>query len=63
MLTLEFPTCPRAQKSEFEQQLLTLKFLGTSNVLVYLVNTFWCHTERIKVLDNALLHNVVVELL
>ena len=51
LLPLEFPTCPRAQKSESGQELLTLEFLGPSDLVVYFKKMHWCHTERKKVLD------------
>ena len=50
LLPLEFPTCPRAQKSESEQELLILEFLGPSDLFVYLKKNGVIQ-KGIKVLD------------
>ena len=50
LLPLEFPTCPRALKSESESELLTLEFLGSSDLSMYFQNIHWCRTERKKCL-------------
>ena len=50
LLTLQFLTCPRAQRSESEQELPThLDFpIGPSDLFVYLQKIHWCHIDRKK---------------
>ena len=54
LLPLEFPTCPRAQKSE--QELLTLEFLGPSDLFVYFKKNIGIIQKGKKVLDVQFFH-------
>ena len=56
LLSLEFPTCLRDQKSESGLELLTLEFLWPSDLFVYFPKVHRCHTEKKKVLDCVLFH-------